>query len=166
MCDAGNGVPVGPPVSAISRLVRRGLVHAGQDTDLRRGRNEVVPLVGEVPVRRKSRGRGVAAVLRDDRAALHGSVVVEVRPAQHVFVPRQVALRADDVVDPDEGCCTEALEQYLGLLALLEDPESGMTPSVVMLSRPLALIRIGRCLERLGRRTEAITALSRPARSP
>jgi tetratricopeptide (TPR) repeat protein len=60
----------------------------------------------------------------------------------------------------DEGRYAEALEQYLGLLALLEDPESGMTPSVVTLSRPLALIRIGHCLERLGRRTEAITTLS------
>jgi len=60
----------------------------------------------------------------------------------------------------DEGRYAEALEQYLGLLALLEDPESGMTPSVVTLSRPLALIRIGHCLERLGRRTEAITTLT------
>ncbi|MCX4598023.1 helix-turn-helix domain-containing protein [Streptomyces sp. NBC_01549] len=60
----------------------------------------------------------------------------------------------------DEGRYTEALEQYLGLLALLEDPESGMTPSVVTVSQPLALIRIGHCLERLGRRAEAITMLS------
>lgn len=60
----------------------------------------------------------------------------------------------------DEGRHAEALEQYLALLALLEDPESGMTPSVVALSRPFALIRIGHCLERLGRRTEAITTLS------
>ncbi|MEU3612275.1 helix-turn-helix domain-containing protein [Streptomyces sp. NPDC006872] len=60
----------------------------------------------------------------------------------------------------DEGRHAEALEQYLGLLALLEDPESGMTSSVVALSRPLALIRIGHCLERLGRRTEAITTLT------
>ncbi|MFF3371437.1 helix-turn-helix domain-containing protein [Streptomyces sp. NPDC002680] len=60
----------------------------------------------------------------------------------------------------DEGRHAEALEQYRGLLAVLEDPESGMTPSVVTLSRPLALIRIGHCLERLGRRTEAITTLS------
>ncbi|MFI5474507.1 helix-turn-helix domain-containing protein [Streptomyces cacaoi] len=60
----------------------------------------------------------------------------------------------------DEGRHTEALEQYLALLALLEDPESGMTPSVVTLSRPFALIRIGHCLERLGRRTEAIATLS------
>ncbi|WP_392966657.1 NB-ARC domain-containing protein [Streptomyces sp. LN245] len=60
----------------------------------------------------------------------------------------------------DGGHHTEALEQYLALLALLEDPGSGVTPSVVTLSRPFALIRIGHCLERLGRRTEAITALS------
>lgn len=60
----------------------------------------------------------------------------------------------------DEGRYTEALEQYLGLLTLLEDPESGMTPSVVTVSRPLALIRVGHCLERLGRRTEAITTLT------
>ena len=60
----------------------------------------------------------------------------------------------------DEGRYAEALEQYRGLLAVLEDPESGMTPSVVSLSRPLALIRIGHCLERLGHRMEAITTLS------
>ncbi|MFE3415587.1 hypothetical protein ACFXMT_46935 [Streptomyces mirabilis] len=51
------------------------------------------------------------------------------------------------------------MEQYLALLALLEDTESGMTPSVASRSRPFALIRIGHCLERLGRRTEAITTL-------
>lgn len=60
----------------------------------------------------------------------------------------------------DEGRHTDALEQYLALLALLEDTESGMTPSVASRSRPFALIRIGHCLERLGRRTEAITTLS------
>jgi tetratricopeptide (TPR) repeat protein len=60
----------------------------------------------------------------------------------------------------DEGRYTEALEQYLGLLALLDDPESGMTPSVVTLSRPLALLRIGHCLAHLGRRKEAINTLS------
>lgn len=60
----------------------------------------------------------------------------------------------------DEGRHAEALEQYLGLLAQLEDPESGMTPSVVTLSRPLALLRIGHCLAHLGRGKEAITTLS------
>ena len=59
----------------------------------------------------------------------------------------------------DEGRYAEALESYLGLLALLEDPESGMTPSVATHSRPLALIRIGQCLGHLGRRSEAITTL-------
>ncbi|MFF2936813.1 helix-turn-helix domain-containing protein [Streptomyces mirabilis] len=60
----------------------------------------------------------------------------------------------------DEGRHTDALEQYLALLTLLEDTESGMTPSVASRSRPFALIRIGHCLERLGRHTEAITTLS------
>ncbi|MFF3861400.1 helix-turn-helix domain-containing protein [Streptomyces sp. NPDC002209] len=60
----------------------------------------------------------------------------------------------------DEGRYAEALERYLGLLAVLDDPESGMTPSVVVHSRPLALLRIGSCLGHLGRRAEAITALS------
>lgn len=59
----------------------------------------------------------------------------------------------------DEGRYAEALERYLGLLAVLDDHESGMTPSVVVHSRPLALLRIGSCLGRLGRRAEAITAL-------
>ncbi|MFD6181927.1 NB-ARC domain-containing protein [Streptomyces goshikiensis] len=60
----------------------------------------------------------------------------------------------------EEGRYAEALERYLGLLAVLDEPASGMTPSVVVHSRPLALLRIGSCLGQLGRRTEAITALS------
>ncbi|MFD4322519.1 ATP-binding protein [Streptomyces sp. NPDC058548] len=59
----------------------------------------------------------------------------------------------------DDGRYAEALERYLELLAVLDDPGSGMTPSVVVHSRPLALLRIGSCLRHLGRRTEAITAL-------
>ncbi|MFD4131333.1 NB-ARC domain-containing protein [Streptomyces goshikiensis] len=59
----------------------------------------------------------------------------------------------------EEGRYAEALERYLGLLAVLDEPASGMTPSVVVHSRPLALLRIGSCLGQLGRRTEAITAL-------
>ncbi|MFE5943527.1 ATP-binding protein [Streptomyces sp. NPDC056480] len=58
-----------------------------------------------------------------------------------------------------DGRYAEALERYLDLLAVLDDPGSGMTPSVVVHSRPLALLRIGSCLRHLGRRTEAITAL-------
>ncbi|MFD0149458.1 tetratricopeptide repeat protein [Streptomyces sp. NPDC055721] len=60
----------------------------------------------------------------------------------------------------DQGRYSEALERYLGLLAVLDDPESGMTASVVVHSRPLALLRIGSCLRHLGRRAEAITTLS------
>ncbi|MEV6057134.1 helix-turn-helix domain-containing protein [Streptomyces sp. NPDC052107] len=60
----------------------------------------------------------------------------------------------------DEGRYAEALEQYLGLLALMDDPGSGMTPSVAAHCRPVALVRIGHCLGRLGRRKEAITTLS------
>ncbi|GLX34377.1 hypothetical protein Sros01_04500 [Streptomyces roseochromogenus] len=60
----------------------------------------------------------------------------------------------------EEGRYAEALERYLGLLSVLDDPESGMTPSVVVHSRPLALLRIGSCLSHLGLRAEAITALS------
>ncbi|GAA3785740.1 hypothetical protein GCM10022206_27080 [Streptomyces chiangmaiensis] len=59
-----------------------------------------------------------------------------------------------------EGHHAEALEQSLERLALLDDPESGMTPSVATHTRPVTLIRIGQCLGHLGRRTEAITTLS------
>ncbi|MGW6143074.1 helix-turn-helix domain-containing protein [Streptomyces sp. NPDC055140] len=59
----------------------------------------------------------------------------------------------------DEGCYAEALEQTLGLLAVLDDPGSGMTPSVAAHCRPVALIRIGTCLGHLDRRAEAITVL-------
>ncbi|MET8532783.1 hypothetical protein ABZV67_12705 [Streptomyces sp. NPDC005065] len=58
-----------------------------------------------------------------------------------------------------EGRYREALEQCLEHLALLDDPESGMTPSIAAHSRPVALLRIGRCLADLGRREEAISTL-------
>ncbi|MGW6986806.1 ATP-binding protein [Streptomyces sp. NPDC054946] len=60
----------------------------------------------------------------------------------------------------EEGRYAEALERYLGLLAVLDDRGSGMTPSVIVHSRPLALLRIGSCLRHLGRRADAISALS------
>ncbi|MFE2531371.1 helix-turn-helix domain-containing protein [Streptomyces sp. NPDC059371] len=60
----------------------------------------------------------------------------------------------------DGGRYAEALEQYVGLLALLDDPGSGMTPIVAAHCRPVALIRIGSCLGHLDRRAEAIATLT------
>ncbi|MFC6084187.1 ATP-binding protein [Sphaerisporangium aureirubrum] len=60
----------------------------------------------------------------------------------------------------DAGHHAEALEQYLGLLALLDDDRSGMTPGVAAFTRPIALARVGECLGLLGRGTEAITKLT------
>ncbi|WP_326642572.1 tetratricopeptide repeat protein [Nonomuraea fuscirosea] len=60
----------------------------------------------------------------------------------------------------DAGRHTEALEQYLELLALVNDDRSGMTLSVVAFIRPIALARVGECLGLLGRRAEAITKLT------
>ena len=60
----------------------------------------------------------------------------------------------------EAGRHTEALEQFLGLLALLDDESSGMTPSIAANVRPYLLIRLGRCLADLGRRTEAIITLT------
>ncbi|MGW2014754.1 helix-turn-helix domain-containing protein [Streptomyces sp. NPDC001927] len=60
----------------------------------------------------------------------------------------------------DDGRHAEALEQYLALVALMDDEASGMSPSVVTHSRPFALIRVAQCLGHLGRRPEAITTLS------
>ncbi|MEV4400044.1 helix-turn-helix domain-containing protein [Nonomuraea sp. NPDC049607] len=60
----------------------------------------------------------------------------------------------------DAGQHTEALEQYLGLLALLNDDRSGVTPSVAAVIRPIALARVGECLGLLGRRAEAIIELT------
>ena len=60
----------------------------------------------------------------------------------------------------EAGRHTEALEQFLGLLALLDDKSSGMTPSIAANVRPYLLIRLGRCLADLGRRTEAIITLT------
>ncbi|MET7339343.1 helix-turn-helix domain-containing protein [Nonomuraea sp. NPDC005650] len=60
----------------------------------------------------------------------------------------------------DAGQYTEALEQYLGLLALLDDDRSRITPSVAAFTRPIALARVGECLGSLGRRAEAITKLT------
>ncbi|MEU8056067.1 ATP-binding protein [Microbispora bryophytorum] len=60
----------------------------------------------------------------------------------------------------DAGRHTEALEQYLDLLALLNDDRSGVTPSVAVFTRPIALARVGECLGLLGRRAEAISTLT------
>ncbi|WP_187414165.1 XRE family transcriptional regulator [Nonomuraea sp. PA05] len=60
----------------------------------------------------------------------------------------------------DAGRHTEALEQYLELLALLDDDRSGMTASVVVFTRPIVLARIGECLGLLGQRPEGITKLT------
>ncbi|GAA2207663.1 hypothetical protein GCM10009850_031210 [Nonomuraea monospora] len=60
----------------------------------------------------------------------------------------------------DAGRHAEALEQYLGLLQLLDDGQSGMTPSATAFIRPIALARVGECLGLLGRRAEAISTLS------
>ncbi|MFF5248835.1 ATP-binding protein [Streptosporangium sp. NPDC000095] len=60
----------------------------------------------------------------------------------------------------DAGHHAEALERYLGLLALLNDDRSGVTPSVVAIIRPIALARVGDCLGLLGRRAEAILKLT------
>ncbi|MFI7149440.1 helix-turn-helix domain-containing protein [Nonomuraea sp. NPDC050022] len=60
----------------------------------------------------------------------------------------------------DAGHHTKALEQYLDLLALLNDDRSGITPSVAAFTRPIALARVGECLGLLGHRPEAITKLT------
>ncbi|MFC7586092.1 tetratricopeptide repeat protein [Nonomuraea antimicrobica] len=60
----------------------------------------------------------------------------------------------------DQGRHEEALETFLEVRALLEDDRSGMTPSIAALSRPHLLMRLGVCLRLLGRRAEAIAALT------
>ncbi|MEU0565045.1 tetratricopeptide repeat protein [Nonomuraea sp. NPDC005983] len=60
----------------------------------------------------------------------------------------------------DAGNHTEALEQYLDLWTLVNDGQSGVTPSIAAFTRPIALARVGECLGLLGRRSEAITKLT------
>ncbi|GII32462.1 helix-turn-helix domain-containing protein [Planotetraspora mira] len=60
----------------------------------------------------------------------------------------------------DAGSHTEALEQYLDVLALLNDDRSGVTPSVAAFLRPIVLARVGECLGSLGHRGEAIIKLT------
>jgi tetratricopeptide (TPR) repeat protein len=60
----------------------------------------------------------------------------------------------------DAGRHAEALEQYLTVLALVNDDRSEVTPSVAAFTRPIALARIGECLGSLGRRAEGITKLT------
>jgi tetratricopeptide (TPR) repeat protein/transcriptional regulator with XRE-family HTH domain len=60
----------------------------------------------------------------------------------------------------EAGRHTEALQQFRTLLALLDDESSGMTPIIATNVRPYLLIRLGRCLADLGRRTEAIITLT------
>ncbi|MFF6954992.1 MULTISPECIES: NB-ARC domain-containing protein [unclassified Streptomyces] len=60
----------------------------------------------------------------------------------------------------EEGRYTEALRQFRTALAVIDDEEPRMAPTVVAHCRPLGLIRIGQCLGHLGRRPEAIAALT------
>jgi tetratricopeptide (TPR) repeat protein len=63
----------------------------------------------------------------------------------------------------DDGRHAEALEQYRKQSDLAGDEKSGMTPSIAALTRPHALGRVGQSLALLGRRAEAITALTEAA---
>ncbi|MFI6604329.1 ATP-binding protein [Nonomuraea sp. NPDC050536] len=60
----------------------------------------------------------------------------------------------------DQGRHEQALAQYLDLWALVNDDQSGMTSSVMELARPHTKFRLGMCLRALGRRAEAVTALT------
>ncbi|MFB4284719.1 tetratricopeptide repeat protein [Nonomuraea sp. MTCD27] len=60
----------------------------------------------------------------------------------------------------DAGRHSEALEQYLGLWALVNDERSGVTSSAAAFIRPIALARIAECLALLGHRSEAIAKLT------
>ena len=63
----------------------------------------------------------------------------------------------------DDGHHNEALVQYRAACLLAGDPESGMTAGIAAISRPNALARIGQNLALLGRRAEAIAALTEAA---
>ncbi|WP_051761840.1 ATP-binding protein [Microbispora rosea] len=60
----------------------------------------------------------------------------------------------------DAGEHAKALEQYLDVLALMNDDRSGMTPSVAAFNRPIVLARVGECLGLLGHGAEAIIKLT------
>ncbi|MFJ5261339.1 ATP-binding protein [Streptomyces sp. NPDC088387] len=60
----------------------------------------------------------------------------------------------------DDGHYEEALKHYREVLDLVSDEKSGMTASIAVLARPHILAYYGNCLKLLGRRTEAITALT------
>ncbi|MEU9332161.1 helix-turn-helix domain-containing protein [Streptomyces sp. NPDC048290] len=58
------------------------------------------------------------------------------------------------------GRYAEGLLHYGEVLDVLDDAQSGMTPSIAALARPHALGYYGWCLKELGRRAEAIAALT------
>jgi tetratricopeptide (TPR) repeat protein len=60
----------------------------------------------------------------------------------------------------DTGRYNEALERFVECVNLTSDEGSGMTPSIAALLRPYQLARVGECLGLLGRRAEAISALT------
>ncbi|MBE1490996.1 tetratricopeptide repeat protein [Plantactinospora soyae] len=64
----------------------------------------------------------------------------------------------------DGGRYAEALDQYLKMSDLVDDEGSGITPSIVELTRPSLLVRLGLCLGMLGDRAEAITKLTEAVR--
>jgi tetratricopeptide (TPR) repeat protein len=60
----------------------------------------------------------------------------------------------------DAGRYDEALERFLECHHLTIDEGSGMTPDFAASVRPYSLAQVGECLGLLGRRTEAMTALT------
>jgi tetratricopeptide (TPR) repeat protein len=60
----------------------------------------------------------------------------------------------------EDGRYSEALEQLLKRYDLASEEGSGMTPTIAAFTLPYALARVGECLGSLGRRAEAITALT------
>jgi tetratricopeptide (TPR) repeat protein/transcriptional regulator with XRE-family HTH domain len=73
------------------------------------------------------------------------------------------ALLGIGVMAFDLGDATEALAAYEQALALVEDPDSGMTASIAEMVRPHILGPTARALGRLGRRDEAIPMMVRAA---
>jgi tetratricopeptide (TPR) repeat protein len=114
----------------------------------------------QIAASHQSTGRALLALGRLEEAAASASRAAETFKTLGDIDSYAQCLSLIGGCRHDEGRYSEALDYFLKALALIDDGGAGMTPAIAAQRRPYALLRIGQCLGALGRRAEAITALT------
>jgi tetratricopeptide (TPR) repeat protein len=117
-------------------------------------------VTAQIPWAHQYTGRAYQLLGRLDEAIGSTSLAAQMFKAIGDIDAYQTCLRTLGECLLDAGRYNEALEQSLECHNLTSDEGSGMTPNFAAFVRPYSLAQVGECLGLLGRRTEAITALT------